>query len=235
MLDLTSGIVVYVGESKGAEALEPFFKRLKQAHAKIEAVAMDMSKAYIFAVSSNLPKALIVFDHFHIIKLANQALTTLRRDLQREAEGPLQKKVLKGIRWILLKRPENLKAERNEEQRLKAALELNAPLTLGYYMVEDLRQIWSQPNKQTARSILKDWIGMAHASGIRVLQKLSNTLAAYQNGILNWYDTPITSAKIEGTNNKIRAMQRQSYGFRDKEFFKLKIYSLHETKQSFTG
>jgi transposase len=75
VLDLNSGAVVFVGEGKGADALNPFWKRLKASRARIEAVAMDMSQAYITDVSANLPRATIVFDHFHVIKLFNEKLT----------------------------------------------------------------------------------------------------------------------------------------------------------------
>jgi transposase len=76
---------------------------LKRSGARIEAVATDMGPAYIGAVRANIPDATLV-DHFHIIKLFNEKLTKLRRDLQREAENGLDKAVLKGIRWLLLKR-----------------------------------------------------------------------------------------------------------------------------------
>ena len=70
---------------------------------------MDMSPAYISAVQENLPDAIIVFDHFHIIKMFNDKLADLRRSLQREAEDENQQEVLKGTRWLLLKNSKNLK------------------------------------------------------------------------------------------------------------------------------
>ena len=104
VLDLESGAVVFVGDGKGADALKPFWKRLRRSKAKIEAVAMDMSPAYHEAVSTHLSKATIVFDHFHVIKLFNDKLSDLRRWLYHRAEDE-QKKVLKGVRWLLLKPP----------------------------------------------------------------------------------------------------------------------------------
>ena len=112
---------------------------------------MDMSQAYISAVSSNLPHATIVFDHFHVIKLMNEKLTELRRDLYREATDLLQKDVLKGTRWLLLKNPENLRDDRNERARLEEALSLNKPLATAYYMKEDLRLLWSLPEQGYCR------------------------------------------------------------------------------------
>lgn len=235
VLDLVSGAVVFVGDGKGADALEPFWKRLRACRAKIKAVATDMSLAYILAVREHLPRAVHVFDHFHVIKLFNDKLTAFRRELHREATEGLHKNVLKGIRWLLLKNPENLDPKRNERQRLEEALRINQPLATVYYMKEDLRQIWDQANKATARRVLQDWIRRAEASGIKMLQKFAITLAMYREGILAYYDYSISTGPLEGTNNKIKTMKRQAYGFRDHEFFKLKIYALHRTKYALVG
>lgn len=235
VLDLVQGAVVFVGDGKGAEALKPFWKRLKRTYAKIEAVAMDMSPAYISAVLTNLPKAVLVFDHFHILKLYNEKLSDLRRALYREATEQLHKDVLKGTRWLLLKNPENLDGTRDESKRLHEALMLNQPLATAYYMKEDLRQVWEQRDRQAAQCILDGWIRRAESSGIRMLKKFAHTLAAYRNQILNFYDYRISTGPLEGTNTKIRVMQRQAYGFRDTEFFKLKIYALHETRYQLVG
>jgi transposase len=62
------------------------------------------------------------------------------------------------------------------------------------------------------------------------LQQFAGTLAMHRTGILAYYDCPISTGPLEGTNNKIRTMQRQAYGFRDQEFFRLKILAIHEAK-----
>jgi transposase len=235
VLDLDSGAVVFVGAGKGADSLLVFWKRLRSSGAKIKAVATDMSPAYIAAVQEHLPKAIHVFDRFHVVKLFNEKFSLFRQELQREAEGPLHKNVLKGTRWLLLKNPENLDEKHNERQRLEAALALNQPLATVYYMKEDLRQIWERDDKAAASRFLGDWIARAQSSGIRMLQQFAVTLAFHRRGILAYYDCPITTAALEGTNNKIKTMQRQAYGFRDQEFFKLKIYALHETRYALVG
>ena len=235
VLDLASGAVVFVGDGKGADALKPFWKRLKASHAKVKAVAMDMSPAYIGAVLTHLPKAVLVFDHFHIIKLFNEKLSGLRRDLYREATEKLHKDVLKGTRWLLLKNPENLDDTRDEPRRLREALKLNEPLATAYYMKDDLRRVWEQRDKQAARRVLMAWIRRAETSGIRMLIKFAHTLAGHRNQILAYYDYPISTGPLEGTNTKIRVLQHQAYGFRDTEFFKLKIYALHETRYELVG
>jgi len=235
VLDLRTGAVVFVGDGKGAEALEPFWRRLRGSGAKVEAVAIDMSPAYIRAVSDNLPKATIVFDHFHIIKLFNEKLSDLRRSLYRETSADEGRNVIKGIRWLLLKNPENLDETRGEPQRLEKALELNKPLAAAYYMKEDLRQLWDQPDKQKAGKFLVDWIFHALTSGIDMLQDFAYTMITHMEGILAYYDYPISTGPLEGTNNKIKTMTRQAYGFRDKEFFKLKIMAIHLTRYALVG
>ncbi len=235
VLDLKSGAVVFVGAGKGADALEPFWKILKRQKVRIEAVATDLSPAYISAVLTHLPDAVHVFDHFHIIKLYNEGLSDLRRKLYQEAANRMHRQVLKGTRWLLLKNPENLNPDRQEAERLSAALQLNQPLALAYYMKEDLRQIWMQPDKATAALVLQDWVDRARSSGISMLIKFAKTLALYRRGILAYYDYPISTGPLEGTNNKIKTMKRQAYGFRDMEFFKLKIMAIHQTKYALVG
>ena len=235
VMDLETGAIVFVGQGKGAGALKPFWKRLKGSKAKIAAAATDMSSAYHAAVQKNLPKAVQVFDRFHIVKLMNDKLSQLRRELQREAESGLYKHVLKGTRWLLLKAPEHLDEGRNERQRLEEALKLNESLATAYYLKEDLRQIWEQGTRQRAARFLTDWCRRARASGIKVLQTMANTLQAYRSGILNWYKYPISTGPLEGTNNKIKTMKRQAYGYRDAAYFELKLYALHEAKFKLIG
>ncbi|HMB02951.1 MAG TPA: ISL3 family transposase [Isosphaeraceae bacterium] len=234
VLNLESGAVVFGGDGKGADALKPFWKRLRGSKARIEAVAMDMSPAYHDAVSTHLPEATIVYDHFHVIKLFNDKLSDLRRSLYHQAEDE-QKKGLKGVRWLLLKAPEHLDAERDEEARLEEALKLNKPLAIAYYLKEDLRQCWEQPGKRFAAAFLNDWIKRAEASGVRMLRQMARTLEAHRSGLLAYYDYPISTGPLEGTNNKIKTMKRQAYGFRDHEFFKLKILAIHEAKYALVG
>ncbi len=235
VMDLESGAVVFVGDGKGADALKPFWKRLRPSGARIEAVAMDMAAGYWGAVMTNLPKAKIVFDHFHVIKLFNDKLSDLRRALYREATDVMQKKVLKGTRWLLLKNPENLDEEKDEKRRLEEALALNKPLATAYYLKDDLRRFWEQPGKAFATTFLNGWIRRAQASGIKILIQMAKTLAVHRTGLLAYYDVMISSGPLEGTNNKIKTMKRQAYGFRDIEFFKLKILAIHETKYKLVG
>src|SRR5262249_47881982 len=169
-----------------------------------------------------------------VIKLCNAKRSQLRRDLYRQA-AEADQEVLKGTRWLLLKNPEDLGPARDELARLEKALQLNQPLATAYYLKEEPRQFWAQGDKAAATAFLGSWLARAQASGIRVLQSLARTLRRHEEGLLAYYDYPLSTGPLEGTNNKIRALQRQAYGFRDREFFKLKLMALHEAKYALVG
>ena len=123
----------------------------------------------------------------------------------------------------------------DERKRLNEALELNKPLATAYYLKEDLRQFWNQSSATKAERFLDDWCRRADSSGIRVLQTMAKTLRTHRHGLLNWYAEPISSGPIEGINNKIGALQRRAYGYRNYEHLKLRILTLHHAKFSLTG
>jgi len=235
VMDLESGAVVHVGKGKGGDALTAFWKRLRSSGAKVEAVATDMSPAYIDAVTTHLADATLVFDRFHVIKLYHDKLSDLRRALHRQLTDTMQKNALKGVRWLLLKRPEHLDASRREPERLREALRLNEPLAIAYQLKEELNEIWEQDDQETAEALRMDWIVYAESTGIQILVEFARTLRIHALGILAYYDYPVSTGPLEGTNNKIKTMKRQAYGFRDPEFLMLKILGIHETTYALVG
>ena len=104
-----------------------------------------------------------------------------------------------------------------------------------YYLKEDLRQLWHQPDKARATAFLQDWIARAQASSIPILISFATTLQRREEGILAYFDYPISTGPLEGTNNKIKTMKRQAYGFRDHDFFILKIMAIHEATYALVG
>lgn len=227
VMDLETGAVIYVGEGRKSESLDKLWRKLGRYKKNIQAVAMDMWPAFIEAVTSNLPQAKIVFDHFHIAKIFNDKLSELRRELYREVKDVMQKDVLKGTRWLLLKNHSNLNEDKNEKQKLEEALRLNKPLATAYYLKEELRLLWDENTVDEAKKFLGKWCKRAYASGITMLNKMANTLLKHRTGIFNYFHHRISTGPLEGTNNKIKVLKRKMYGFRDFEFFKLKIFDLH--------
>lgn len=232
VIDLEDGRILWAKPGRGGAALQGFWPRLRRAKTQIKAVATDMSAAYWSAVLDHLPDAALVFDKFHVIKLMNERLDDLRRQMVREAEGPFKQRI-KGTRFLLLRNPENL----SEEQipKLDRALKLNEPLLLGWYLKEELRELWSQPSRRQMEAFLKDWCQKADQTTIGQMMKMAKTLRTHATGILAYARHPITSGKLEGINNKIKTLTKRSYGFHDENFFILRLLSLHHSKYKLLG
>lgn len=234
VVNLMTGQVVYVGDGKGSDALDGFWKKVQKAGCVIKSVATDLSAAFISSVMSNAPNAVLVFDHFHVVKLMNDTLDEIRRSVYRDEKELNKRKVLKGTRWLLLCNGKDI-FDQKFKSRLDNALNINEPLMKAYYLKESLKEIWMQVNKEEAEKVMDNWLEQAYQAKIPKLTTFANTLKAHKWGILAWYDYHISTAKTEGINNKIKTMKRQAYGYRDQKFFELKILAMHEKNYAFVG
>jgi len=233
VLNLETSQVLYVGEGRHTGTLDGFWKRVRGSKAKIEAVAMDMSPYYIQSVLTNIPKAKIVYDRFHIVKNFNIVLDNVRRMVVNQERDLHNRRLLKGTRWLLLKNSENLDEGKSEAHRLALALKINQPLAAAYYLKEDLQQLWVQPNASAAMKFINSWVAKIKATRIFVLQKFANSLLAHRTGILSWFQYPISTGPLEGLNNKIKVLKRKAYGYRDQEYFALKVYAINESRYGY--
>ena len=213
----------------------------------IESVGTDLSAAYISAVRQNIPDAVYVFDHFHIVKLVNEALDKVRKRIVREerAKEILENKelqslglgapttckssVVKGTRYILIRNRSDITKE-SDIERHNAALELNSDLSTAYYLKEESKLIWMCDSKPQAETQLLDWLSKLKSSGIREMVKLANSISLFSDGILSYYDKPISTASVEVINNKTKTLKRMAYGFRDKDYFNIRLLALHDYK-----
>jgi len=238
VLDLDTGQVLYAAEGRDKKSLEPFFRRLRNARTKLEAVAVDMSEAYLNAVRDYWPKEVaVVHDHYHIVSNMNGVIDKVRRLEQKRLEDKGERKVLKGSRYLFLYARETLERKKPEKiARLDELLAANETLHKVYLLKEDLRlSFWSQKSKAEARTFVESWIAEAKSLDIAPLTTFAETVESRIDCILAWYDHPITTGPLEGTNNKIKVLKRVAYGYRDLEFFMLRLLFLHETKVEMAG
>lgn len=229
VLDLETGYVLFVGEGKDQSALLPFWKRIRRCRVQIKAVATDMSPAYTAAVKEHLPNAVHVHDRFHVVKMFNDVISKVRRTIAAKIKDKDEKSELKGIRFILLKRPENLDRAKGEPQRRKRTLKANEDLATLYYLKEELHSLWDENEESAAQGKLLDLIAFMESTQLHELKGFARCLGKHARNILNWYTHHITTGRLEGVNNKIKTLKRQAYGFRDMEYFKLKILALART------
>jgi transposase len=236
VLDLDTGWVLYAAEGKDQESLKPFFLRLRRSRAKLEAVVVDMSEAYASAIQEYWPKKIsVVHDHYHLVSNMNGVIDKVRRDEQNRIEGE-GKNLIKGSRYLLLYARETLAEKKPEKlSRLNALLAVNETLHKVYLLKEDLRLFWSHDSKKEARTFIEQWIEEARAIDNRHVSTFANTIESHLDNILAWYDHPITTGPLEGINNKIKVLKRMAYGYRDLEFFALRLLFLHETNFRLTG
>ena len=229
--DMDSGAVLFVGKGKGGDALKPFRKRLKRRAKHIKAVAIDMANSYSAWAAEVLPDADIVYDHFHVIKLMNDRMNSLRRSTMNKLEDE-QKKELKGKRFLLLRNEESLSEDAASElQKLRFEFE---DLGTASLMKEYLRNIYKLADGyELARTAFLLWCEKAEASGIQCLKQMAKTIRKRIEGLLAyWKHDKLTSASQEGFNNKIGWLTRQAYGYRDEKYLYLKIYDLPDLSTS---
>lgn len=226
--DAKSGRVIHAVEGKDIAAVTPFLKRLYKKATNLKAVAMDMSHAFYSAVKEELPHVDVVFDHFHVIKMMNTALDDIRKEQQKTCGN-----ILKGERFLFLKNYDSLDV--NGMERLNTLLAANEPLFVAYTMKEQLRSFWTQESRESAETFLKKWCTDALIRGTQPLRKVAKALLRRSDGLLNYFKHRISNGKAEGINNKIKTLKRQAYGFRDTEYFKLRLYHLHEQRYSLAG
>jgi transposase len=124
VVDLDTGHIIYVGDGKGSDALDGFWKKVKRQGSKIELVTSDMSAAYIYSVITNAPDATHVFDKFHVVKLVHEAVDKVRRSIWRQETDLEKRDLIKGTRWMLLSK--NLdKFDDKQKERLHNILATN--------------------------------------------------------------------------------------------------------------
>ena len=226
-MDFDTGRIIHVGDGKGKDALEGFWKKVKRNKVEIKTVTSDLSAAFIASVMENAPNAIHVYDKFHVTKLVNEAVDDVRREVYSQETDLEKRKIIKGARWLLLTKEKDV-FDNDKMLRLDNILQTNMPLFNAYYLKEDLDQIWMQANKEEGGKQLAYWCERAKESKLKPFNKVARTLLARRTGILAWYDAPVTNALLEGINNKIKVLKRKAYGYRDDEYFKLLLLGLHD-------
>lgn len=220
--DLDLGKVIWIGINRKEETLDRFFQALGIIKTRnIKLTVLDMWDPYIASLRKNCPSAEIIFDKFHVVKKVNEALDSVRKAEFARAD-PIERKLMKKKRFLILARNKHLE-EKNKES-LNQLLDQNKTLYASYLLKEQLSDIMDEDNPGLAIKRLKRWIKNASKSGIAQFDGCVKTISNYMYGIHNFFRNKVTNAASEGFNNKIGVIKRRAYGFRDFEYFMLKIF-----------
>ena len=217
--------VLWVGRGRSREDIRPFFEALgPERCARIKAVAMDMSASYALELRDHCPNAEVVYDLFHVVaKYGREVIDRVRVDEANKLRGNRKaRKVIKGARWLLLRNWANLKRSK-DRVRLQELLEANKALLKVYLLKDDLKHLWNYKYAGAAERFWKQWYDRAIRSRIDPLKAFARKLKDYLPGILAHARWPLHTSVLEGVNNKIKVLKRSAYGFRDDEYFFLKI------------
>jgi len=218
--DVDLNKVIWVGKDRKKETLDEFFKIIGiEKCMQIILAVCDMWDPYIASIKANT-FAEIVFDKFHIAKVITEAVDAVRKKEFAKADEK-ERKEMKHKRFLILSRQERLDKEKKET--LQDLLSLNKNLYAAYLLKEQALDIFDEESQENATKRLKRWIENVKLSGIEQFQNVIKRIERYIYGIINYFKHKVTNAQSEGFNNKINIIKRRAYGFRDLEYFKLKI------------
>lgn len=225
IVDPTVKRVLWVGWGRSRKDVRPFFRLLgKKGRKRIKAVVIDMNGADEAEVRHRCSGAEIVFDLFHVVaKYGREVVDRVRVDEANRLEhDKAARKVVKSARWLLLRNRENIKRD-EDRVRLDELLAANRNLMTVYVLKDDLEELWSHRAEKDARAAWESWSARALESGIEPLVAFARKLGTYLHGILAHARWPLHTSLLEGINNKIKVIKRMAYGFRDDQYFFLKI------------
>ena len=217
--DLERGEVIGLVEGRSQRKVSRFFRRWGKENCKnVIAVCTDLWSPFHNSVKIYLKKATLVFDKFHVFKYLSDAIEKVRRNEQRIAEDE-GKTLLKGCRWIMLKK--NL--TRKQKRKLKEVMEENENIAKAMLLKESFSAFYEAETAEDALEVLEEWTEQCEESELKPFKKLAKRLNRWKDGILAYFTHKITNGMSEGINNKIKVIKRRSYGFRDMDYFFLKI------------
>ena len=211
------------GQDNSAESLNLFYNELGPAKSgRIRLAVMDMWKAFEKSTHQNAPQAAILYDKFHVMAKLGEALDKVRKREYARLTGN-NRKFIKGQKYALLSHPENLTT--TGRRGLKALLAANKRLNTAYILKEQFGQLWSYKSEAWARKFFDNWKASLKWQRLKPYEKFAAMVERHWDGIVAFCkpENKVPLGFVEGLNNKIRVIQRRSYGIRDEEYLRLKI------------
>jgi len=224
IVDVKTHKVIWVTKGRRRGALDEFFALLgKEACEEIKVVVTDQHESYAVSVKEHCPNAVLVWDKFHLMRNFEEAVNDVRKQLHEEqAKGSELHRLTRGrFRFIFLKNQS--KRTNEEKQHIDDVLEANKQFAKLEIIKERMLSFWYEPDAESAKKVFEeigDWIwqeGFGHLMAwYRNLDKGWDTLKHY-------FVHRVTTGISEGINRVIKGLKWQAYGYKDMEYFKLKI------------
>ena len=217
--------LLYVGKDREAVSLSAFFDEMGAPWcAGVRHACSDMWKAYLKVIRERLPNAVHILDRFHIVKLLNEAVDKVRR----EEDCALRKKgleLLKGLKYVFLKRPENLTP--GQQEALMGIMGQRWLRSVRAYLWKEKFQLfWEYTSPFWAQRYLRRWCKGAMRSRLAPIKKFVKTIRSHEDLIMNWFKAKklYSSGAVEGMNRKINLVTRKAYGYKSHEVLKIALF-----------
>ena len=210
-----------IGLVKGRKQrnVNSFFRNWKKDNCKnVIVIYTDLWTPFHNSVKKYLKQATLVFDKFHVYKYLSDATEQIHRDKQNKLTDK-NKKILKGFRWILLK----TKLKTKDRKKFEELMKINENISKAMILKEEFQRFYEADDQEKAEKILLDWIDECNEGILKPFIKLAKRLNRWKDGLLGYFKQKISNGISEGINNKIKVIKRKSYGFRDMDYFFLKI------------
>jgi transposase len=230
--DLETGEPIWMGRERKQETLDAFFKQELSAfrRGRIEAACVDMWEPYTNSIREYCPNCKIVYDRFHIMQHANDAVDEVRRAEFFRKKGELRE-VVKGKRWLLLTRWKNL--ELSKKRLLNELFALNRKLFKAYVLKESLEHLWDYRYEGAMMNYLEKWIDQLKWQRLPAFDKLAWTLWDHMEGILNYCRTKVRFGVVEALNANIKSVLRRGRGYKNLHYLLLKVRRMVVTNTEF--
>jgi transposase len=230
--NLETGEPLWLGRERKKETLDEFFRTQlsRRQRQRIEAACVDMWEPYKTSIEEWSPNCAIVYDKFHIMQHANQAVDEVRR-AEFFRKGARMRGVVKGKRWLLLTRWVHLTADKR--QQLNQLFALNRKVMKAYLLKESLERLWTYTYEGAMLRYLKSWTLQLRWQRLRAFEKLANMLIDHLDGILNYCRVKVRFGVVEAINGNIKALLRRGRGYKNLRYLLLKAQRMAVTKTEF--
>jgi transposase len=230
--NLETGEPLWFGRERKKETLDEFFRSqlVSRQRKRIEAACVDMWKPFRLSIEQWAPQCRIVYDKFHIMQHATDAIEEVRR-AEFFRQGKKKRGVIKGKRWLLMSRWRNLtNPQRGELNRL---FQLNRRVFKAYMLKESLEWLWAYRYPGAMINYLQKWMDQLKWQRLTPFEKLADTLLKHLDGILNYCRTKVRFGVVEAVNGNIRMLINRGRGYRNLRYPLLKARRMAVTNIEF--
>jgi transposase len=217
--------LLWIGEKRTVKTLLQFFRWFGQERAQaLDFICSDMWKPYLKVIARKASQAVHILDRFHIMAHLSKAIDEVRAQEAKELKEKGYEPILSKTRWLLLKRPEHLTEK--QESRLADLVQYNLKSIRSYLLKEEFQLLWSYTAPYWAGRFLDAWCNKTMRSKIEPMKKVAKMLRRHRPLLLNWFRAKgqLSSAVVEGFNNKAKLTTRKAFGFRTYHAMEIALY-----------